>query len=98
LVAGVRKPNPTRQSIGRIGALESWARTVDRAARTAKARRAGPGGIDYFLDQLDPERFATASDQQKLDAADALRRAYFARLALRSAQVRSKRAGTKDAA
>lgn len=73
---------------GRAGALESWARTVDRSARTAKARAAGPASLDYHLERLDPERFANATDEQRLAAADAARRAYFSRIANRSAEVR----------
>jgi hypothetical protein len=38
--------------------------------------------------KLDPERFANATQQQRLDAADSMRRAHFARLAMRSAKAR----------
>lgn len=78
----------TRQAIGRYGAHKSWGNTVDRSARTRNARAASPAGVDYWLAQLDADRFAEATDQQKLDAADAMRRAYFARLALKSAKAR----------
>ena len=74
----------------------SWANTPDRAARTANARRNGPGSIEYHMVRLDPVRFADASEQQRLDAADAMRRAYFARLALASAKSRQR--GGNDAA
>lgn len=66
-----------RSLIGSIAAHESWARTPDRAARTAAARAA----LDQkFLDAAggDPERAAH------------LRKAHFARLALKSAQARRK--------
>lgn len=72
-----------RSLIGSIGAHVSWANTKDRTARTAPARAA----LDQkFLDQAagDPVRAAH------------LRKAYFQRLALRSAQVRRK--GGDDAA
>ena len=62
---------------GRIGAHASWANTTDRAARTAPARAA----LDAkFLEQAggDPVRAAH------------LRKAHFARLALKSAQARRK--------
>ncbi len=62
---------------GRIAAHESWANTPDRAARTAPARAA----LDRkFLDQADgdPTR------------AEHFRKAYFARLSLKSAQSRRK--------
>lgn len=63
-----------------IAAHESWAKTTDRAARTAKARRALD---DKFLAEAggDPQR------------AEHVRKAYFARLALKSAQARRLRAG-----
>lgn len=64
---------------GRIGALESWARTEDRSARTAPARAAFNA---RFADYPDPE---------------AARKAYFARLALKSAQARRRRAGQETA-
>ncbi len=66
-----------RQLAGRIAAHESWAQTPDRAARTAPAREALAA---KFLSQAggDPTR------------AEHLRKAYFARLALKSAQSRRK--------
>jgi hypothetical protein len=66
-----------RQLSARIAAHESWAATDDRTARTAPARAA----LDQkFLDQAggDPVR------------AEHYRKAYFSRLALRSAQARRK--------
>jgi hypothetical protein len=80
----------SRQQTGRLGGLTSWANTVDRAARTAPARSAGPGDVTYWLSKLDPERFANGTQQQRLDAADAMRRAHFARLAMKSAAARRK--------
>ncbi|MGP0077072.1 hypothetical protein [Mycobacterium sp.] len=71
---------------GQIAAHESWARTEDRAARTANARRALE---DKFLAQADydPKR------------AEHIRKAYYARLAFKSAQARRRRGGaTQDAA
>lgn len=75
----------------RVAALESWANTVDRAERTARARQAGPGDVSYWMARLDPERFANATWQQRVDAATALQRAHYAALALKSAQARAKR-------
>jgi hypothetical protein len=63
--------------LGRLGAHESWARTTDRSARTAPARAA--------LDQ----KFLDAADGDPVRAAH-MRKAYFARLALKSAQSRRK--------
>lgn len=60
-----------------IAAHESWANTTDRSARTAPARRA----LDQkFLDQADGDPVR----------AEHLRKAHYARLALKSAQSRRK--------
>jgi len=68
-------PESERTLLGRIGGYTSWANTIDRSARTAPARRALEA---KFLEQAngDPVRAA------------ALRKAHFARLALKSAQSR----------
>jgi len=70
---------PVEMSLrGQIAAHESWAKTPDRSARTAKARKALD---DKFLVEADgdPTR------------AEHLRKAYYARLALKSAQARRRR-------
>lgn len=74
---------------GRKGAHASWARTVDRTARTSAARNASPTSIDWHLARL-PEQFAGATDEQRQAAAEAARKAYMAELALRSARARQK--------
>jgi hypothetical protein len=68
-------PASERKLMGRAGAYQSWANTTDRSARTAPARARFDA---TFLEQAegDPAR------------ADALRKAHFARLALKSAQAR----------
>jgi len=66
-----------RRLAARISAETSWAATIDRTARTAPARAA----LDQkFLDQADGDPVR----------AEHLRRAHFARLALKSAQARRK--------
>ncbi|GAA5153882.1 hypothetical protein GCM10023340_36550 [Nocardioides marinquilinus] len=65
---------------GRKGAHASWARTLNRSARTSAARAA-----------LDAKFLAEADGDPK--RAESLRRAYFADLALRSAQARRNRKG-----
>lgn len=66
--------------LGRIGAHVSWANTTDRAARTAPARAA----LDKkFLDQADGDPVRAAH----------LRKAYYQRLALKSAEARAARRG-----
>lgn len=79
---------PHRHQIGRYGALKSWANTPDRTARTRNGRAKSPGAIEWHLDRLDPERFADASDADRLKAAEAARKAYYAELAMKSARVR----------
>jgi hypothetical protein len=72
---------PAERSLrGQVGAHTSWANTTDRTARTANARKALE---DKFLAEADgdPKR------------AESLRRAYYARLALKSAQARRRRGG-----
>lgn len=72
----------------RYGVLKSWANTVDRTARTAAAREKSPASLAYHLDRLDPERFADATDDQRIAAAEAARRAFFAQMAMRAARAR----------
>ena len=71
------QPATERQLAASIAAHESWANTNDRSARTAPARAA--------LDQ----KFLDAADGDPVRAAH-LRKAHFARLALKSAQSRRK--------
>jgi len=67
--------DPIQSLRGRVGAHISWANTTDRAKRTAPARAA-----------LDAKFLAQAGgDAQR---AEHLRKAYFAALALKSAQSR----------
>lgn len=66
-----------RQLISRIAAHESWANTKDRTARTAPGRAALE---QKFLDQADGDPLRAAH----------LKKAHFARLALKSAQARRK--------
>jgi len=70
-------PSSERKLIASIAGHESWACTSDRTARTAKARAAL---AQKFLDAADGDPVR----------AEHLRSAYFARLALRSAQSRRK--------
>ncbi|MEU9821625.1 hypothetical protein ACIGG9_24785 [Pseudonocardia alni] len=67
----------------------SWARTRDRAARTAPARR----GLDARFEREARELMGDgATDKQIAQSAESLRRAHFRKLSRRSAQVRSRRA------
>jgi hypothetical protein len=76
-------PPEQRRLRAQIAAETSWANTENRSARTSKARAA----LDQkFLDQAggDPVR------------AEHLRRAYYLKLAYRSAQARQARKATTD--
>lgn len=68
----------TRRLRARIAAHESWANTTDRSGRTAPARAALEA---RFLEQADGDPIRAAH----------LRKAHFARMALRSAQARRSR-------
>lgn len=72
--------DPTRAALGSLGAHISWANTADRSARTAPARAAL---AQKFLDAAngDPVR------------AEHLRKAYYKRLALKSARARRAKKG-----
>ena len=74
-----------RKARARIAANDSWAQTEDRPARTANARKALD---DKFLTEAggDPKR------------AESLRKAYYARLAFKSAKARRLRAEALQAA
>jgi len=73
---------------GRAGAYESWARTADRSARTAPARRAA---LARFEREVDPHNELAPAERAK--RAEYARKAYFSRLALKSAQARRRRGG-----
>lgn len=72
-----------RSLIGQIAAHESWARTTDRSARTANARRAMMAKFDR---EVDPDGKLPPAERQK--RAENARKAYFKRLALKSAKSR----------
>lgn len=74
----------------RLASHTSWARTVDRTARTEKARKAFS---DRFERQVDPDGKLDPALRAKL--AENARRAYYTRLALKSAQSRRKAAESR---
>lgn len=73
---------------GQLAAHTSWARTEDRAARTAPARREA---LKRFEREVDPEGKLAPDVRAKM--AQHARQAYFKRLALKSAQARRRRRG-----
>ena len=74
-----------RSLMARLAAHESWANTADPSARTAPARRALR---DCLERQVDPD--GVLSPAERARRAGHARKAYFTRLALRSAQARRK--------
>ncbi len=73
-----------RALIARIAAHHSWAKTADPTARTAPARRAL---LDRFERQVDPDGVLPPAERAR--RAEHARKAYFTRLALRSAHARA---------
>lgn len=78
---------PTERTLrSEIAAHESWARTENRSARTAPARKAL---LDKFEQQVDPD--GNLIPAERAIRAEHARKAYFKRLALKSAQARRNR-------
>ncbi len=82
-----RTPTPHRSLISSLAAHESWANTSDRAARTAPGRAAM---MAKFEAEVDPE--GVLPEAERRIRAEHKRKAYFQRLALKSAQARRHRA------
>jgi hypothetical protein len=87
---------PSRNPAQQYGALKSWANTVNRSARTAPARAAGPQSVSWHEARLGPQ-FADATPEQRRQAAEAAHRAYFAELSLRAVQAKKARRSLDDA-
>lgn len=83
--------NTERSLAGRLGAHIRWAAETDPAAATAPARAAF---LDRFEREVDPDG-TLAPDERTRRAAHA-RKAYFTRLAMRSAQARRARKPGRD--
>jgi hypothetical protein len=71
---------------GRVGAHESWARTEDRAARTAAARAAADA---RFEKQVDPD--GVLPPRERARRSENARAAFYAQLALKSAAARRRK-------
>ncbi|MFH9977903.1 hypothetical protein ACH4ND_01320 [Streptomyces sp. NPDC017179] len=69
----------------RLASHVSWANTKDRSARTAAARKASHH--DRFL-KLAREKHPDGTEEQIAKAAEALKKAHYTAMALRSAQSR----------
>jgi hypothetical protein len=75
---------PAERSLrSRLAAHESWARTPDPTARTANARQAFR---DRFENQVDPQ--GILDPDERVRRAESARKAYYTRLALKSATSR----------
>lgn len=70
-----------------IGAHTLWAKVEDRTAHTAPARKAF---MDRFEREVDPD--GKLSPEERGKRAENARKAYFARLALKSKKARQKKA------
>jgi uncharacterized ferredoxin-like protein len=68
-----------------IAAYESWAKTSNRAARTAPARKAM---MERFEKLVDPDGVFPADVREKM--ADSAKKAHYRRMALKSARVRAR--------
>ncbi len=83
---------PEERSLrARIAAHESWAHTPDPSARTAAARSKF---MDRFEREVDPD--GVLKPEERARRAEHARRAYFCRLALKSARTRRRRANGGD--
>jgi hypothetical protein len=69
----------------RLAAYKGWAKTPDRAGRTAAARRASHH--TRFLDQARRQN-PSLSEGEIANVADSLKKAYYQELAIKSAQAR----------
>ncbi|MFN2636816.1 MAG: hypothetical protein ABR585_07315 [Gemmatimonadaceae bacterium] len=78
---------------GRIGALESWARTIDRTGRTEAARSKSPSSLEYHRATVDPNGEMSVADREK--AAENAHRAHMLRMAKASADARRIRKAMK---
>ncbi|MGO9030709.1 MAG: hypothetical protein ACLP3C_25905 [Mycobacterium sp.] len=72
----------------KIAAHQGWAQTVDHAARTLPARR---GVLDKFEREADPNNELLPAERAK--RAENLRKAHYAKMALRSVEARRRRGG-----
>jgi len=78
----------TTAAQARIAAHESWARTPDRAARTAPAR----DGLEARFQREARQALGDdATDRQVADAAESARKAYYARLSAKGVAARQAR-------
>lgn len=75
----------------RLAAHASWSKTPDPSARTKPARDRFQ---QRFENEVDPDRVLSSAERQR--RAEAARKAYFTRLALKSAQARRNEKGPME--
>ncbi len=90
-MAGSLSPERAR-AIGRIGGLTTSATTDSRE----RIRPAQVAFMQRFIDEVDPQRELPATE--RLRRAEAAKKAYFARLALKRAEVRTAKAAARKVA
>lgn len=86
--------HPDNKLISTLGNHVRWAQTDDRTGATAPAREAFR---DRFIREA-RERFGDLPGPELARRAESLRKAYYTRLALKSAQARRARKGGGDVA
>jgi hypothetical protein len=79
-----------RRTRAELGAHTQWSKEQDRTARTAAARENSPSSLKYHEKLVDPNGVLLPAERRK--RAVNSRKAYFARLQLKSAQARRRRA------
>lgn len=85
--------DPIKSMTARLAAHESWARTENRSARTAKARAALQAKFEL---EVDPDGSLPPAERAR--RAEHARKAYYTRLALKSAKARRDAARLTSAA
>lgn len=73
----------------RIAVNTSWAKTKNRAARTAPGTAASPASVSYWERKVDPD--GEMDEATRIKAAENARKAHYQRMAYRSAKARAQR-------
>lgn len=85
---------PAERSLrARVAVTTSWAQTDDWSARTANARAASPGSLDYWANQIDPDGTMPVELREKRAAA--ARSAHYSRMSLAASKARRAKRATK---
>ena len=79
----------------RLAAHARWAQH-DSHEHAAKMRKAGPAGMAWWLDEVDPYRVLDPGDRQR--RAEHAKKAHYPRLQFLSAKARRQRGGQRESA